>query len=117
MGNAYRDSSLNSIPLFHSQLGADVWMYICIPLYTYIYTYIESEGGFHRAELLQFSLHQAGPVATHRRHCLCLPVRGEQLGNARLLTPVQRNKQINKSQTINTKHLNHHRSENWKMGN
>lgn len=78
-------------------------IYICILIYTYvylyIYTYIESEGGFHRAELLQFSLHQAGAVATHRRHCLCLPVRGEQLGNARLLTPVQRNtKQTNKKQ-------------------
>lgn len=49
-------------------------------------TYVQCERGFHGAELLHLSLHEAGTVAAHGRHGLGLPVRGKELGHARLLT-------------------------------
>lgn len=53
-----------------------------------VVTYIESERGFHGAELVYLSLHEAGSVAAHSRHSLRLPVGGEKLRHAHILTPI-----------------------------
>lgn len=39
-----------------------------------VVTYIESERGFHGAELVYLSLHETGSVASHGWHRLRLPV-------------------------------------------